>query len=1795
MSIGYQTLQEEQFRQAILSLLLPRMTAILSDRAAGHCMRLSDIDEGLMVVLAETLREQVADAQVYILNGDNGIMNAQEKELYISGGKLVELRNPARDGSLRPPLLLFVPANLQATREDSFGVATFEEILVSDIYAELVIYLLKRIPVSLQGLTRELLAELKRQQWLWADDRNQARFLLTALENGIDGESLGAALYEVGLVPDFQLFADPKNTSGRLQRNLDAVNTITFAELSLHGRILQLGLQNTLQRKRLAQLLLEVGVESPKAWTQRVVSDRSLWDLSFDNWAFIKVDTPNKITIHTVETNAPILDETDDNPRLQGLGGQPVLSPKTRKTLKVSFHVEPHPLDIQGLHHFSVQIVAVDGNPIGNSKSVNVGKGKSLKRTTTLSKLNTVDFEDGWHFIRVLAWTEDNDPIPLKIVDRDGTDEPSNESEPFFVVVSDEEFVEEEPTQRGVPRESTLNHAKFRFQFAALQTDRAIDSVQVGHLGWVESTKRRVGDPKMLARFPRFGSVHIPVTMPLQQLERYMLNACSRPASWRLEINGGQAVMPPTEVPLEWSDTSASRSFKAARQEYFNKVQGESNDLVSQAVDFTKLTRECETYAQTYLDLLNDLRRRVEQSGGIEQREAVAELRACLAIDTVHALVTDYAGGLREAVIIGPLHPVRALWSATWAQTGKQWLSQLPGATKDNIAPTRDGLLETLKPVNQPGFVTLLDGRTFTFIDHIHPVWGLYAAATETNARGLLSEVSSALGVSGVTTSSKAISGNLIASRISRYLLQHPYVQTLSINVFNPGDSALLVDTLMQLQKQSAFVDLRYDIRVFLQHTETQVVTDGIEQLIANDVGTNSAEADAFSNPVGNHLFPKLSFAIHAIDEFRANPIQYRAHLTLLFDLFPAEEVGAISQSNHSGISPVHGLIQEFITEFADDEEGTMWHRQPTFGHVTPLDQSDNLVDLMVALPSTYSNAVAIAATSTYGQNLHPSLTVSLNADQRELIHDVHEVSDWVFTIDRNIGVEFYDHGRSQERPDYIIDYSVGTNPDIGYRFIVTSRSLAELEAMLQPVLQRYGLWARGKHVSEITKQLRALSSRLSLKLLSSQNQQAEALGLALARLFLTHHAVLRNQIIVPLDDHLELFNSSKRYAQEMRAESASMQRTDLALFDLDAGMRVITCNLIEVKCYTSVGDLTAFANLKEHIASQINRSESVLNEHFNPKVDYPDRPDRLLKTLELRTLLSFYLERAVRYEVMGIDVAKEARQLLLSLEQGYDLRFTRSAIIFDFDKPGTELPDYEYGIEYHRVGVDLIQRLVANVKPETSKDLHDDTELTEIPQLKTAVFIVPKRDRTVSWESTQPSLNSIDESISDVDVPSVAQETVDSAENSTEPIEQQVVEVPSDQMDESMPIESLVDSTPLYDIALGVRQPTTPQYGLIGEYAGRKIALDLNETHTISLFGVQGSGKSYTLGSIIEMATLSIPNINKLPSPLATVVFHYSQSQAYRPEFTSMRHSNNIPEQIDALLEQYNARPSALEDIVLLVPRSKLESRQAEYPNFTIEPIEFAASELHTKHWKFLMGAVGSQSMYLRQINLILKKIPNDQLTLDILRSEVEKSYLSDYLKSLAKLRLQFAEEYVQGSRRLADVIRPGRLVIVDLRDETIEKDEALGLFGVMLQLFSEVQYPDTKFNKLVVFDEAHKYMESGDLIAGLVEEVREMRHKGTSVLVASQDPKSVPVSLIELSSQIVLHRFHSPSWLKHIQKANVALESLSAEHLGQLGVGEAYIWSSKATEEAFRRAAIKVRCRPRVTQHGGGTKTAT
>ena len=53
---------------------------------------------------------------------------------------------------------------------------------------------------------------LDEEDWAFADELAKSRYLLTSLKNGVDGETLGASLYELALIPDFKLFVTPSSS-----------------------------------------------------------------------------------------------------------------------------------------------------------------------------------------------------------------------------------------------------------------------------------------------------------------------------------------------------------------------------------------------------------------------------------------------------------------------------------------------------------------------------------------------------------------------------------------------------------------------------------------------------------------------------------------------------------------------------------------------------------------------------------------------------------------------------------------------------------------------------------------------------------------------------------------------------------------------------------------------------------------------------------------------------------------------------------------------------------------------------------------------------------------------------------------------------------------------------------------------------------------------------------------------------------------------------------------------------------------------------------------------------------------------------------------------------------------------------------------------------------------------------------------------------------------------------------------------------------------------------------------------
>lgn len=1691
-------------------------------------------------------------------------------------------------------------------------MATFEQIALGRVYADLAAELLCRLPPDVARGIEDLFAVLDTERWPTADARSRCRYLLTVALNDHDEQAAGGAVFEVGLVPDPDLFSS--RVASRATHNVRTVAQLSESLKPERQRVLALGLTDSSFRRELAEFAVQAGLSEPARWTRQIVAERDNWKFFFGQWPLREDTTYDEVDIEVGELDLPMAGTGEHDaadPVLRGITGQRYLPVGVAglKDLVVPFRLGQDPRQVPALARFRVQIMAEDaeaagtehpgGTPTEISTTVKASRTAKQDYRGRLRRLQQSAWEEGWYYVRVTAL--DTDGLPMahgREADAD-RGHPSHESDRFYVIPDGDH---EGPVEQRKHRAAGVIQAARTLEATAVAEGRDVGSVTYRSSRWQDPPRGSGGaitERTLVCDFGSEGLVDVALSPHLAGIEQRILSDPVDAGHWQLSLSvagATGAVAPATREenrPLSSVDVGSWAAFLEARTELFEHISrplSGSEGTPVEGCDLLAVHDEVIRYADSYLALLGRQHGVVAERSDSHGGEALATLAELARIDTVTVALTDHREVTHEVVLVAPTHPLRLLWLTTWARVGREWATTGDASDRGAVRAAADAL-RRLEPLGFPLVIPRPGGRLAIAAFDLTPYWGACLPDATGDPQGLLALLQTALRVPDRSTLSDVWSGTALADRLEHYRRQHPYAQTLLLNAVNVGRGDEIAQAIKLVRARSGLGAVSFDLRLYAADPEAPGTAEAVVKLLEGD------------DPMAG-----LAVSVRARREFGKDIRVDAAHLTVLFDALSAEQHGTALDPDREPLPalPVHGLVQEMVTDYDEDRDATVWRKRPKHGIAPELAGAEEATDLLSTLPKMISAVAATLAAGHFVEHQVPEISLSLTADDSGLLDHAHRCSDWVITVDRTLGIEFFDNAQGLQRPDYVIDYAPDTGTALGHHMVVSSRSLDELRILLAPMLAENGLLVLEHHVRTFFTHLRLLSGRLAFKIASvAGSQRAEVLGLALARMYLDYQGALENQILVPLDAHLDLYREPRAGA-DAQGIIADLHRTDLALFDLEPARRTITCRLVEVKCFTSDSGIGGHQRVRERIRTQIDRSSAVIAGHFDPAIM---RPDRAMKNYELANLLRFYLDRGRRYGAIAADAASSAERLIDHLDDGYRLEFTRSGLVFDLGGTGWDI-ETEGGIEFSRIGRDLVQELLDAVPtgplPEGASSGRLSDASLQVPRPGSGAFHSAPRQGAAHDAEEPPSTRAdptavppaaeVGASVTDssptaptaappVCDPPTATDRADDPGTGGDDMAGSVAGARGDEGSGGPPVEP--------DIIVGTSR-SSPQFGILGEAHGRSIALDLDETHTVSLFGVQGGGKSYTLGSIIESATIPTPPLNRLISPLATIVFHYSATQDYAPEFTSMVAPNDDPAARARLWDTFGVEPRGLSDVVLLVPCDQCEKRRAEYPGLDVRPLVFSSAELQATHWRFLMGAVGNQATYIRQLTRIMRN-HRDDLQMDTIRAAVEGSGLAEHLKQLALQRLDLASDYIDDSTRLGDVVLPGRLIIVDLRDELIEKDEALGLFVVMMQLFADAHGEAGRFNKLVVFDEAHKYIDSPDLVKGLVESVREMRHKGMSVLVASQDPPSVPVSLIELSDHIIVHKFTSPAWLKHLQKANAALSTVTADRLAELKPGEAYLWAGKSTDPVFTQRMVKIRTRPRLTRHGGATRTAT
>ncbi|KAB5592355.1 hypothetical protein CTheo_4179 [Ceratobasidium theobromae] len=445
-------------------------------------------------------------------------------------------------------------------------------------------------------------------------------------------------------------------------------------------------------------------------------------------------------------------------------------------------------------------------------------------------------------------------------------------------------------------------------------------------------------------------------------------------------------------------------------------------------------------------------------------------------------------------------------------------------------------------------------------------------------------------------------------------------------------------------------------------------------------------------------------------------------------------------------------------------------------------------------------------------------------------------------------------------------------------------------------------------------------------------------------------------------------------------------------------------------------------------------------------------------------------------------------------------------------------------------------------------------------------------------------------------------------------------------------------------------------QYGLLGQVAAvyskarierfrdPRIYVNTNAPMSTIVCGVQGSGKSHTVGVLLENMLLPPdPRFGHTEKPLSGLVLHFGEGSATTRTPCEAAHI--------ALCSDSSVAPPPVR--VYVSPASLNTMRRVYAPlgsGVTVEPLYFSEEELDAQAFLSIMAVNGgsdSAPLYMQIVLNILRQLGENYTygefvrQLDIHKQNFNPAQLAGLEQRMALLK-SFLEPSAQptstaatigtSTNRRASVMsmasvspsprRPasprfaaGQLTVIDLSDPFIDPASAAGLFDIILRLFVRA---DVGTGKVCVVDEAHKYLstENGkgatsELTQSLLSLIRQQRHLAMRIIISTQEPTVLPPVLIDLCSCLIMHRFSSKRWYDHLLSHIAAdMPDDAFAQLVSLKTGQALVISPaciaafaplnpptsgsaapKKTVAQLSRRYLIIKTRKRLTNDGGAS----
>ena len=379
-------------------------------------------------------------------------------------------------------------------------------------------------------------------------------------------------------------------------------------------------------------------------------------------------------------------------------------------------------------------------------------------------------------------------------------------------------------------------------------------------------------------------------------------------------------------------------------------------------------------------------------------------------------------------------------------------------------------------------------------------------------------------------------------------------------------------------------------------------------------------------------------------------------------------------------------------------------------------------------------------------------------------------------------------------------------------------------------------------------------------------------------------------------------------------------------------------------------------------------------------------------------------------------------------------------------------------------------------------------------------------------------------------------------------------------------------------------------------QVSSETLTIDASKSQRVLVCGKTGTGKSYTLGVIVE-------ELAKLAEDLVLVV----DPQGI---FWSMSQENGVSNETDGLW-RYDMSPRGF-SVNLLVPGDPVEKfgdpeipQEMERRGIQVQGLRLNPSDLSPEMWCDLFDLNINELqgiMLFKAVRQCGRRLGAD-FFIDDIAAEVDRLKGLDATKEAVQRKLDMAYDwqiFAEGQYREPwEILRTDAVNVLDL---SVIAQGRYGLRTLVLAVLANWFFRrrtiarrreelglSSETQKLwLVIDEAHNFCPSGKGTLAkeiLIRWAKEGRQPGLSLIVASQQPASIDREILTQCGIRIVHRITSRDDFQ-------AVNALSQDYLGEglgaqikrlTGPGEALIIDDQ------QESVVQVQVRPRQSQHGG------